>query len=473
MTGALIYAIVSDPGVSQDRYDLWYDNEHLPSRFKVPGISSGLRYRSLDGKAFLGCYDLDSADVLKSKEYTALSDQASQEEHELMKHITASRRVYKCIYTLGKQASTPPKTLLAVEMTPYPTHEKEFHHWYETFHIPQMADVPGWTRSRRFELIAPNDPDICKFLTLHEFDREDALSVDKAGIVKWKNDVIEIVAHRARTVWVLYQSPITPSGQHIVNHDGIQFNVKIDGNQDGPVIAFCNPLGTNLSVWDKVVAALAPQYRIIRHDQRGHGKTSQPTKPTTFTELADDLVAILDSFEIHKLHALVGCSMGGNVTLHFALHHPSRVDKIIPVDCNPTSSPDARKTWDSRIALIQEKGPDALAENTVARWFTPEWRQNPANTTELEKIRSAFAHTAPNGFITNCRAIDNYDYVEPTKSLNVPCLLICGAQDPLLSAMKELEKAIPGGRLEVIDDCGHLPMIEKPDAFIDIVKGFL
>src|SRR5579871_728894 len=187
----LLVTAVLDPNIPQDRYDLWFEEEHLPAHLRVPGISTALRYTSTDGRTVLGYYDLDSPDVLKSKEYAALNGQASDNERELLKHIKANRRVYKCIYAVGKQGASPPKTLLAVEMTPYPSHEKEFHHWYETFHIPQMTDIPGWTRSRRYELIEPDDADICKFLALHEFDVEDAFGADKADNVKWRNEVIE------------------------------------------------------------------------------------------------------------------------------------------------------------------------------------------------------------------------------------------------------------------------------------------
>lgn len=67
----------------------------------------------------------------------------------------------------------------------------------------------------------------------------------------------------------------------------------------------------------------------------------------------------------------------------------------------------------------------------------------------------------------------DYDYVEAAKGLKVTSLLVCGPQDPPLAAMKDLERAIPGGRLEVIEECGHLPMVEPPEIFIELLKGFL
>ena len=86
----------------------------------------------MDGKKFLACFDMDSEDVLKSKEYDFIKKNASDNERAIIPKSNMDRRVYKLIYTVGKQSASPPKTLLAVEMTPYHTHEKEFTHWYNT-----------------------------------------------------------------------------------------------------------------------------------------------------------------------------------------------------------------------------------------------------------------------------------------------------------------------------------------------------
>jgi 3-oxoadipate enol-lactonase len=477
MPAALLYVITNpESGVTEERYHSWYDSEHLPARLTVPGVTSALRFKAADEDKWLAYYDLDSVDVLKTKEYGVLKEKASDNERELIPKVNMDRRVYKEISSIGKQASGPPKTLLAVEMTPYPSHEAEFQHYYDTYHIPQMGEIPGWSRSRRFELIEPLDEGICKYLALHEFDKEDVFGAtghDRSGHVKWRNEVIEIVTNRARKTWKPYHAANESGGVQIVNHNGIQFNVKVEGKENGPAIAFANPLGSNLSVWDKVVAALAPKYRIIRHDQRGHGRTSQPSKSTSFPELTDDLVAILDHLNVTKLHALIGCSMGAIVALDFGLRYPERVSKIIPCDGHPYSTPDGKKQWDARVQLVQEEGIDALAEQTANRWFTAPWKADPANKETFKGVRDMVAGTSGNGFIANARAMDDYNYLEAAKGLKVPSLLVCGAQDAPLDAMKELEKAVPGGRLVEIENCGHLPMIEQPQALIKILDDYL
>ena len=336
-----------------------------------------------------------------------------------------------------------------------------------------MADIDGWCRSRRFELLEPEDAGICKYLALHEFDKPNALGADKAGTVKWRNEVIEIVAERDRSLWEPHHPSNQASGVHTVNHGGIQFNVKVDGTPGSPVIALCNPLGQDLSVWDEVVHDLDSNYQIVRYDQRGHGQTSQPTRNTSFHQLTDDLVAILDYLQVPKLHALIGVSMGGVVALDFGLRYAHRVGMIIPCDCQPLSSPTSKEKRDASIALVKEKGIGALADQTVARWFTRLWKEDPANANTLKRVRDLFAKLPPNAFIAHARAMDYYNYIDRVKDLKVPCVLVCGAQDPVLEQMRELEKRIPNCQLKVINNCGHLSIIEQPVAFVKIIQEAL
>jgi len=475
MSGALVYVITSpDSTVSEKDYHEWYDKEHLPARLKVPGIISALRFRSTEHKEWLACYDLDSPAVLESKEYLALEACPSANERALVPHVNMDSRVYKQIFSLGKPPLEPPKTVLVVEMTPYPSHEKEFHHYYETFHIPQMANIPGWVRSRRYELLAPLGTGACKFITLHEFDRPNAVDAEKQQSIKWRNEVIEIVAERARSIWEPYHAADEPSGTYIVYHEGIQFNVKIDGKEGAPVIALPSVLGTNLSIWDQVVEALTPHYRIIRYDQRGHGRTSQPTQNISFSELADDLAAILDYFKIPKLHAIVGVSMGALVAIDFASRFPKRVEKIVACGAAPYTTPDDKKQWQTRTDVIKEEdGVNKLADATTDRWFTTKFKRNPANKATLKEIRDRLADTAPSAFIVSGHAMDDYNYMGVAKELNIPTLLICGAQDIPLQGMKELAETIPRARLQVIEDCKHLPMVEQPERFIALLKSFI
>lgn len=74
--------------------------------------------------------------------------------------------------------------------------------------------------------------------------------------------------------------------------NGITFNYQIDGAQDAPWLMFSNSLATNLSMWDDQARALSGRFRVLRYDQRGHGKTDAPEGPYPFAMLLADAIAL-------------------------------------------------------------------------------------------------------------------------------------------------------------------------------------
>src|SRR5258705_13918842 len=103
---------------------------------------------------------------------------------------------------------------------------------------------------------------------------------------------------------------------------------EVTGPVDAPVVVLSNSLGTTLEMWDRQREALAG-YRVVRYDERGHGRSPVPAGPSTIADLGGDLVALLDRLEIERA-SLVGVSLGGMISLWVAAHHPDRVDRLAP-----------------------------------------------------------------------------------------------------------------------------------------------
>ena len=89
----------------------------------------------------------------------------------------------------------------------------------------------------------------------------------------------------------------------------IAINYRIDGREGAQWVTFSNSLATNLSLWDAQTEILAPEYRILRYDQRGHGGTDAPEGGYSFDLLVSDVVALWDALDIERSH-FVGLSMG-------------------------------------------------------------------------------------------------------------------------------------------------------------------
>jgi pimeloyl-ACP methyl ester carboxylesterase len=109
--------------------------------------------------------------------------------------------------------------------------------------------------------------------------------------------------------------------------NGINFHYWQVG--EGPDVVMLHGLNGNLAVWHlKMVPELRTEYRITTYDLRGHGRSDMPPTGYTTEDMANDLLGIMDALEIERAH-LVGHSLGADISLHFGLLYPDRVDKMV------------------------------------------------------------------------------------------------------------------------------------------------
>src|SRR5689334_15997665 len=191
-----------------------------------------------------------------------------------------------------------------------------------------------------------------------------------------------------------------------IKANGINFNCAISGREGAPWVVFSNSLMTNLSMWDEQATALAGDFRVLRYDQRGHGGTDAPSGAYSFNTLTADVVALFDALGIKRAH-FVGLSMGGMAAVALAENYPDRVDRIVPCDCGPASTPQSAQQWEERIALAKAHGMEALVEPTAGRWYPPEFAA--ANKPIVDKVRQMIRTTPLNGFAGCASALSNFD----------------------------------------------------------------
>ncbi|KAI0634617.1 hypothetical protein C8Q77DRAFT_1055871 [Trametes polyzona] len=157
--------VYSEPGdaVTTEEFNDWYDNEHVPLRLPVPGFQSWSRWVAVDGQhpAYVAIYDLASPSVVTDPAHAALADTRSEREKSIISRIALlDRRTYArrgpVVPPKGGDAAFDPAKpgpfACIVEIDVKPEAE-DFNRWYDEEHIPMMAKVPGWIRSRRFVLV--------------------------------------------------------------------------------------------------------------------------------------------------------------------------------------------------------------------------------------------------------------------------------------------------------------------------------
>ncbi|MFP4328361.1 MAG: 3-oxoadipate enol-lactonase [Paracoccaceae bacterium] len=241
-----------------------------------------------------------------------------------------------------------------------------------------------------------------------------------------------------------------------------------DGDPAGAPVVFANSLGTDLRLWDKVIPLLPQGLRLIRYDKRGHGLSDCPPAPYAMGALVRDAERLLDHLGVRDC-VFVGLSIGGMIAQGLAV---KRLDQVRGLVLSNTAAKIGQPAmWEDRIATARKQGIAAMADGVLERWFTPAFRQ----TEEFALWRNMLLRQPAEGYAGCCAAIAGTDFYTPTSGLRLPCLGIAGSDDGSTPAdlVRETVELIPGAEFELIRKAGHLPCVERPEAFAAALTRFL
>jgi len=248
------------------------------------------------------------------------------------------------------------------------------------------------------------------------------------------------------------------------------FDETPGGPEDAPVMVLANSLGSDLRIWDQVVAQLAGQFRFLRYDKRGHGLSETTPAPYLMDDHIGDLIGLLDALDIKE--AIVGgVSVGGMIAQGLAARQPKRVRGLVLCDTAHRIGDEA--LWGQRSRAIQEGGIEALADAILERWFTAAFRKHRAD--ELALWRHMLVRTPVDGYTGTCAAIRDTDLGPETAKIDVPTLVVCGAEDGATppDVVREMAALIPKARFNLIESAAHLPCIETPETRSKMIAGFV
>jgi len=256
-----------------------------------------------------------------------------------------------------------------------------------------------------------------------------------------------------------------------IDADGCPINVQIDGSEGAPVLMLSNSLGTNLHMWDLQMPEFTRHFRVIRYDRRGHGKSGVPEGPYTMERLGRDVLAVLDALKIDKIN-WCGLSMGGMVGMWLGANAGNRLNKLIL--SNTTSYFADKALWEGRIKQVREKGLGSIVGGNMERWFSKNYRDNPASAERLKDFTDNFLKTDVEGYVGCCGAIAAMDHRDLLPKIKVPTLIIAGKDDPAttVEASEYLRDHIPGAKLVVLD-AAHISNVELPELYTKTVIDFL
>lgn len=233
---------------------------------------------------------------------------------------------------------------------------------------------------------------------------------------------------------------------------------RLDGPEGAPPLMLCNSLGTTLEMWEPQASALAERFRLVRYDQRGHGRSPVPPGPYSIEDLGRDALGLLDDLCIERT-SFCGLSIGGMVGMWLAAKAPERVHRLVLCCTAPILPP--RERWLERAETVRAQGVAAIADAVIARWFTPG-----APPTLAETFRAMLVETPAEGY-AGCEALADLDLRDRLIAIEAPTLVVTGAEDPVAppAAGELLAASIPGARHATIAAAAHIANAEQPTTF--------
>jgi 3-oxoadipate enol-lactonase len=244
---------------------------------------------------------------------------------------------------------------------------------------------------------------------------------------------------------------------------------ELCGPEDSPVLVMSHALGTNLTLWDHQVEALRTEFRIVRYDSRGHGRSPASQSPYTISILSSDVLDLLDEMKVARAH-FCGLSMGGLVGQYLAIHHPDRISSLVL--SNTAARIGTREKWDRRIREVTKAGIASVLSEVLEGWFSARFRNT--HPPIADRLARALQETSSEGYIGCCHALRDTDLSEFIERVKIPTLIIAGTDDQAttLESAQFLHREIRGSQLVVLE-CAHLACAEAPAEFTDRLKKFL
>ena len=293
-------------------------------------------------------------------------------------------------------------------------------------------------------------------------------------IVSWAPD------QRVEELKVRWAKP--PS--RFIEVNGLQVHLRDEGPHDDPApIVLLHGTSASLHTWQGWAMALRDKRRVIRFDLPGFGLTG-PSREHDYSIAADVAFvrAVMDKLGVQRF-VLAGNSLGGKIAWAAAARMPERVERLILVDAAGYLPQSMATPQEVPLALRLARMPwlRPLASYTLPRGLIEDaLRQlygDPAKVTpELVDQYFAMARREGNRDAL-ARRVDQLTGADPTllKDIQAPTLILWGGRDHLLPPElgRRFERDIPGAKLVVFDNLGHMPQEEDPDRTVAEVRRFL
>jgi pimeloyl-ACP methyl ester carboxylesterase len=280
-----------------------------------------------------------------------------------------------------------------------------------------------------------------------------------------------------------------PTSHRIKGAHGLELHL-LEWSTEGVPLVLLHGLGNEAHLWDDFVPAVAPHYRVLALDQRGHGDSDWDSEARYDAEsMTDDLEAVLDALEIDRF-VLVGFSMGGRVSMTFAGRHPERLAGLVIIDIGPEV--DARGVLRISSEMADRRAPIFANVQEYAAMLSLNY---PAGQPQALKRMAEYGLREREDGLFELKMDPKLRGERPTDEASkakeevfiqqqwdalakLPCatLVVRGAASDILSpdvADKMVDEVLQNGRLAIVPQAAHSVMTDNPEGFEEAVCRFV
>ena len=226
-------------------------------------------------------------------------------------------------------------------------------------------------------------------------------------------------------------------------------------------------------IWREQQQRLSDRFRVITPDLRGHGRSPAPSGVYEMDLLARDVLALLDALLIKKA-VILGHSMGGYVALAAWKLAPDRFLALGLIASQAGADTEEGRQGRYKLAdKVAAEGSKVVAEAMLPKLFAPNL---PAGAPIIDQVRQMILSTPSAGIIGALKGMAARPDSGPLLStIRIPALILTGDKDQIIPPAKAQAMAatLATATLTIVDNAGHMPMLEQPDTTTTAIRKFL